>query len=174
MRHWLRWQILVPRVLLVLVVLLTVQYVLGIAARSMAVRSGKTIFGVPVEVGHARVSVLSRKVVLSDVRLADPQENWKSIIQADRCELNFAASSLLHKEAVVESGRISGLRFGSAVRCDVSSSNKWLTDDADLAARKWLANVADQFSLAPVNHFDSVKRTEAFCAKWSHQSAGLD
>src|SRR4051812_16095803 len=101
MRRWLHWQILVPRVLLVLVGLLGAQYVLGIVARSACVRSGERLFGVPVEVGHARVSVLSRQVVLTDVRLADPKESWKSIIQADRCELNFAAGSLLHKEAVV-------------------------------------------------------------------------
>src|SRR4051794_27592268 len=139
----------------------------------MAVRSGKTIFGVPVEVGHARVSVLNRKIVLSDVRLADPKESWKSIIQADRCELNFAAGSLLHKEAVVESGRISGLRFGSAAGCDIGS-NKWFNENADFAARQWLADLAEQFTLAPISEFASVKQTDAFCGKWSRESAALD
>jgi uncharacterized protein (TIGR03545 family) len=174
MRRWLHWQILVPRALFAAVALLSVQYVLGIAARSIAVRSGEAVLGVPVEAEHARVSVFSRQVVLSELRLADPQEPWKSIVQADRCELNFAAVPLLHKEVVVESGRISGFRFGSAARCDVGSSNKWFKEDADSAARKWLANLADQFTLAPVSQFDSVKQTEAFCAKWSRESAALD
>ena len=45
MNRWLHWQFVVPRVLLVVVGLLAVQYVFGLAARSIAIRSGRAAFG---------------------------------------------------------------------------------------------------------------------------------
>src|SRR5262245_37328233 len=174
MRRRVRWQVVVPRVLLALVLVLTFQYVLGIVARNIFMRSGESIIGVPVEAARARVSMLTRQIVLSDVRLADPQQQCKNIFQANRCELSFAATPLLHGEAVVEHGRLSGVRFGSAASCEPASKKKWMADDADLAARKWLDRLAERFTLAPASEFESVKHTEALWVNWSRRSAELN
>ncbi len=68
MRRWLHWQFVVPRVLVVVVALLAAQFVLGIVARSVVIRSGNAIAGTGIEVGHARVSLVDRQVVFSDLR----------------------------------------------------------------------------------------------------------
>ena len=91
-------------------------------------------------------------------------------LEADRCELNLRQGSLLHKQAVVDSGRISGMRFGSRYgradrkRARISRRRGWFNDDADLAARQWLDRLNEQFTLDMVKKFESVQRTEAFCA----------
>jgi hypothetical protein len=97
MSRTLRWQILVPRLLFVGVVLLAVQYGLGLAVRSYAIRSGETALGVPVDVGTSRVSVLEHQVALNDLRVANPCHPAESLLEADRCELDVATKSLLQK-----------------------------------------------------------------------------
>ena len=42
------------------------------------------------------------------------------------------------------------------------------------AAQKWLERLNGQFTFEAVKEFGSVVRTEAFCANWSKQSAGLE
>jgi uncharacterized protein (TIGR03545 family) len=180
MRRLLHWKFVVPRVLLVVVVLLGAQYVVGLVVRSMAIRSGEAALGSQVNVGHVRVSFADRQVVFRDLRVANSQKPSDNLLEADRCELNFAGRPLLRKQAVVESGRIEGLRFGSLAdslpsdNAPASGQVTRVNDDADLAARKWLAQLNDQFTLEPVKQFDSVVRTEAFCTRWSKQSAALD
>jgi hypothetical protein len=46
--------------------------------------------------------------------------------------------------------------------------------DVDLAARKWLERLNGQYALDAVQEFESVARTETFCADWSKQSAELE
>ena len=183
MRRLLHWQYIVPRVLLVIVALMGLQYVCGLAARSLAVRSGEAVLGARVEVGYSRVSLADRQVVFNDLRIADPHRPSQSFLEADRCEWKLAAAPLAHKRAVVESGRVSGLRIGPPA--DIGAKSKsltgaaertaaWFQDDADLVAGKWLKSLNEQFTLELVKQFDAVQRTDVFCAEWSKQSASLD
>lgn len=177
MKRLLQWQFVVPRVLLVVVVLLAAQYVLGVVARSVAIERGQAALGAHVDVGHARVSFVDGQVVLTDVRVANPERPSKSYLEADRCELNFSPAAMLHKQAVVEKGRISGLRFGAGAETASSAARQsiaWFKDDADVVARKWLDRLSERFSLDAVKQLQSVERTETFCASWSKQSAALD
>jgi uncharacterized protein (TIGR03545 family) len=181
-RRWLHWQFVLPRVLLVVVALLATQYVLGIVVRSMAVRSAERALGARVEIGHARVSLADRQLVFNDVRITNGHHHFGGILQADRCVLNIDVAPLAHKRLVVESGQVGGLRFGAAEDGAVDSTdresaaarpNAWFKDDADLAARQWLDSLNEQFGCDLVKQLDSVERTDAFCAKWSQQSAAL-
>lgn len=179
----LRWQIVVPRLLLVVVALLGAQYVLGVAARSIVIRSSEAAIRSHVELEHARVSVLDRQVVLSGLCVANPLRPSENLIEADRCQLDIATAPLLHKQAIVESGHVSGLRFatlrdGSAPTGSVTSAATqpviWFRGDSGTAAREWLAHLAERCQGDIVNQFESVQRTEAFCASWSTQSASID
>ncbi len=177
MRRLLEWQYVVPRVLLVIVLLMAVQYVLGVAARSLAVQRGEAALGARVDVRHARVAFVHGQVVLNDVRIADPNLPEKSFLEADRCELNFSPSAILHKRAVVEKGRISGVRFAVDTSRDHATglqSGTAFQDDSDAVALKLLDQISGRFSLDAVKKLESVKRTEAFCASWSKQSAAIE
>jgi uncharacterized protein (TIGR03545 family) len=182
MRRALRWQTLVPRLLLLVVVLLGVQYGLGLAVRSIAVRSGETALGVPVDIGASRVSLLDHQVVLNDLRLADPIHPAESLVEADRCELDLATKPLLKKQAIVNRGHLTGVRFTTerdrATDGQNSTSSvprtKWFQDEADAVASQWLAHLAERFHQSQTDQFESVQRTEAFCTEWSRQSVAID
>ena len=123
-------------------------------------------------------------MVFSDVRLTNQRPAPDNALEADRCELNFATGPLLHKQAIVESGRISGLRFGplnergGVESTDSTSAAKtpstWFKDDADLVVRQWFDHLGERFTVDLVKQCASVARTDAFCANWSQESAALD
>lgn len=182
MRRWLDWQFALPRVMALVVALLAVQYVLGIVARSVAIQAGEAAMGAGFKVGHARVSLVDRRVVFDGLRVANERQPSVNVLEADRCELKFAVAPALQKQVVVESGRISGLRFNGFATAagepksaaNVAVSNELFKSNVDQAARKWLERLNGQFTLDAVKDFDSVARTETFCANWSKQSAGLE
>jgi uncharacterized protein (TIGR03545 family) len=182
MTQWLNWKFFVPRVLALLIALLAVQFVLGIVARSIAIHATETAAGLRMDVGHARVSLLDRHVVFDGLRLVNTGQPSETVLAADRCDLKFAAAAALHKQAIVESGRISGLQFdgfrqstgNSKSVANAAASSQWFKSDTDLAARKWLDRLNGQFTPDAVKDFDSVARTDMFCANWSKQSAGLE
>jgi uncharacterized protein (TIGR03545 family) len=177
MKRLLQWQFVVPRVLLVIVLLLAAQYVLGIVAQSIAIQHGGAALSACVDVGHARVSFVDGQVVLNDVRIANPERPSKSFLEADRCELHFSTAAMLHKQAVVEKGRISGLRFGTYGETATAAkrqSNVGFSDDADVAAQRWLDRLSERFSPGAAQRLDSVRRLEAFRANWSVKSTEMD
>jgi uncharacterized protein (TIGR03545 family) len=182
MRKWLHWQFVVPRFLALVVMMLAAQYVLGVVARSMAIQSSEAAAGARVEVGHARVSLVDRQIVLDGLRVVNERQPSESVLEADRCEFKYSVTSALHKRAVVESGRISGVRINGFMEAtgDAKSvaksaeSIEWFKADVDLAAKKWLDRLDGQFTLNAVKDFDSVTRADTFCAKWSKQSAELE
>src|SRR5262245_45433642 len=110
LRHW---QIWLPRLLLVAVVLLAVQYVLGRMTRSKFVESGQAMFGAKVDVGHALVSVTRHHVSLRDVCVTDPRRPLTNFVEAERCEFDLATGPLLHKRTEIERGSVTGLRFAT-------------------------------------------------------------
>jgi uncharacterized protein (TIGR03545 family) len=182
MKRWLQWQFVVPRFLALVVVLLSVQYVLGVVARSIAIQAGEAATDAGFTVGHARVSLVNQRVVFDGLRVANEREPSEDVLEADRCELKFATGPALHKQIVVESGRLSGVRINgltdaagdSTSVADSTPSAEWFKKDADLAARKWLERLNGQFTLDAVKNFGSVTRTETFCANWSKCSAKLE
>ena len=113
MRSDLHWQALLPRVLLLVVGLLAMQYALGLAVRSKVHRAGEAVVGAPVDVAHARVSLVDRQVELSGLRVANPNNPRENLIETDRADFHFALGPLLRKQTVVEYGMISGIRLAT-------------------------------------------------------------
>jgi uncharacterized protein (TIGR03545 family) len=153
---------------------MAVQYVLGLVVRSAAIHAIADSTQVPVHVGHARVLMSERTVVFEGLHVG--------ALEADRCELKFAAASALHKQLDIESGQIRGIRFGASSRANSEVKRAlrdtcvqdWFKPEADQAAKKWLERLNGQLSLDAVKGFASVARTETFCANWSKCSAGLE
>ena len=111
MSHLRNWQTWLPRLLIVVVLLLAAQFAMGLVARTKVIRSTEAWTGGRVAVGHARVSLVNRQLILRDLSVADPRRPTTNLFLADRCQLDLAAWPLLRKRIVVERGVISGLRF---------------------------------------------------------------
>jgi uncharacterized protein (TIGR03545 family) len=184
MRRSPRWQTWTIRLLIAGVVALAAQFGLDVAVRSFAVRSGKAVFRADVEVGHSHLSLLKRRVVLDGLQVANPYNLASNLLEADRCELELATQPLLFEQVVVNRGRLSGLRFAafddSAAEANgdrAASSNVaagWFHDDADAAASAWFSHLSERLNQDVSGQFESVQKTEAFCASWAEQSASLE
>ena len=125
---------------------------------------------------------MDRQIVLNDLRVVNPRSPGDDLLEADRCELEFAAQPLLRKQGVVDHGRVSGLRF-SAFSGDAMCKNgsqdaapqvSWNHDESDATASQWFAHLAERFQHKMLDRLESIQRTEAFCANWSSQSAILE
>ena len=123
MSRSLRWQILVPRLLLVG----------GRAARRAVRARPRRAIGSRFDPAKRRSAFrwMSAprayrcwidQVVLNDLRLANPRHPAESLLEADRCELDVATKPLLQKQAVVTRGRVTGLRFSTP---DASSQHRF-------------------------------------------------
>jgi uncharacterized protein (TIGR03545 family) len=177
MTRFLQWQILVPRLLLAAVVLLAAQYGLGRHLRLVAARSSKTVAGLPLEIKHARVAVLESQLVLSDLRFANPNAPTQNLIEADHMVLGVASQPLLYKQAVIDRGTVSGLRFGTATANENPHSARGRLLVNDVAAGRiedWLRRLDDQFGKNWARQFKSVQLADELCARWSDRSAGLE
>jgi hypothetical protein len=164
MRWSLGWRQVLPRLLLVIVTLWGTQYVLGLAARRIAIRTANATLSANVEVASASVSLLDRQIRFDKLRVANPRCLSEMLFEADCCELDLAVTPLLRKRAVVDSGRVTGIRFAPPLSNGMKSD--WLGGDADGAARKWLAHLSERFHGASVEQFRSVQLAAAVCARW--------
>jgi uncharacterized protein (TIGR03545 family) len=174
------WQVIVPRVFLLMVALLGVQYLLGIAARNATLRHGENLPLGRVDVTHARVSLIDRTLRLNDLRLATPgrpDQNW---LAADQCELDLAFRPLLHKRAVIERGRLSGLRLGEIPPVDTIAGGshdktaRWFDDSVDHLAHQTLLHLEKQFETQLIDDLASVKRVNTLCERWPSLYADLE
>jgi uncharacterized protein (TIGR03545 family) len=103
----------------------------------------------------------------------------RNLIEADRCELDLDAGALLHKQAVVKHGALTGLRFGtprdSSGALPYASPEKdsplvgWLNDEAKELARQWLDDLHDRFQQDIVEQLQSVQLTEDLLHRWPEQ-----
>lgn len=177
MTRFLQWQILVPRLLLVAVVLLAAQYGLGRHLRSVAARSSRTASGLPLEIKHARVAMLESQVVLSDLRFANPNAPAQNLIEADHVVLDVASQPLLYKQAVIDRGTVSGLRLGTVTPNENRHSARGRLLVNDVAAERiedWLLRLDEQLGKNWGRQFKSVQLADELCARWSDRSAGLE
>jgi uncharacterized protein (TIGR03545 family) len=178
----LRWQQILPRLVVLIVAVWGVQYLLGFAAQRMAVRFGEAVLEAKVDVGTAHVSLVDRQVRLDNIRLSNPRCPSNQLLEADACELNIAVVPLLRKQTVVDRGRVTGLRFTAATTGETSNDSGdtraakslWLASNADDLAREWISHVGGQFNAPSVNEFESVRQAEALCARWPAQCAVLN
>jgi uncharacterized protein (TIGR03545 family) len=173
----LQWQTAVPRVLMVVVALLAAQFGLGRLVRSMIPRSSRAITGSRLDVNHARVAMLDRQIVFNGLRLENPQAPAQNWIEADHVVLDVATRPLLYKQAVIDRGTVSGLRFGSssadgdrqATRATLMV-NEW----AERKTKEWLARANEQFGKNWVRQFKSVRLADELCAQWPERSARIE
>ncbi|HEY4234717.1 MAG TPA: TIGR03545 family protein [Lacipirellulaceae bacterium] len=183
MMRWIRWRYLLPRLALVVAGVTLAQWGLPRLVRWSVVESGEHTVGARVEVGETRVSLLGGDVLLRDIRVANPSAPMRNLVEADRCELDLDAGALLHKQAVVDHGALTGLRFGTpretsgalagAEAEEASQLAGWLDDQALIVAGEWLDNLHSRFQENVVDQLQSVQLTEDLLRRWPQQYSEL-
>lgn len=182
----LRWQSLVPRLLLLAVVLLAAQYTIGRIARRLAVGSLQSASNTNVTLSDARLSLWNRQLVLSDLGLGG-NDAGPPAIRVDRCVLHIATPPLLYRRMVVDHGSLTGLRLElpglvagrpstglSPARTGDATLFAWPDDHSTEQAGRWLASLNERFRFELVERFKSVERTAALCDRWPAEAAEFD
>jgi uncharacterized protein (TIGR03545 family) len=167
-----------PRVMFLGVTLLVVQFGLGLIARNMARQTIEGSFGTSADVRSSRFSLMNRQILLGHLQIENPRHAGQSLFEADHCELDLTGQWLLHKNAVVDHARVSGLRIaaldaGAKDAADTPHVN-WFQESSEAAAHEWLADLAEKFQRQSFSQLESVKRAESFCADWAARSAVLE
>ncbi len=172
MNRLLRWQTFVPQLLLVVVTVLAAQYALGLAARRLAVSRLESAVGALVEIEHARVFLTDRQLVLGGVRFANPRRPAELLVEADRCELDFAAGLLSRRRAIIDRGLVTGLRVPRAI-AKSSPAGNWFNDNSADLAGAWLARLDERFEPELAGRFESIQRCDSLCTRVDEQCAAL-
>jgi uncharacterized protein (TIGR03545 family) len=188
MRHAIRWQVFVPRILLVAVALLAAKYAMSRLARSVAVSSLQSAVDAPVEAKYANLSLLSRQFVLGDLRFRTPGKSQHTVLQIDRCALDIGARGLLYKQAVVERGLLTGVKFDLPLPAvgthgstgapldatEQAASVRWTSNTSAERFCQWLATLDERFEKELVSQFGSVARSHELYARWPKQASELE
>jgi uncharacterized protein (TIGR03545 family) len=148
------------------------------------IRSGEEVVGAKIDVGSSRVSLASGRVVLHDVRVANPRVPLQNLIEAKDCEFTLDPAALLYRRAVVRQGHVRGLEFAtprttSGLLDDAQAEDSlpwsdWLGSDSAQLARQWLKQLEDGFRQDLSDQLQSVRLTEELLARWPQQYAALE
>lgn len=174
------WQTWVPRLMLVVVILLTLQLGLGLVARSIFVRSTQAALGIAVDAEHSRVEVGERRVILGNLQFRSDTSSESCLATAEVCDLELESRELLHRQFVAKHGYLDGLRVEATLPaangiCEHGTSSPiWFRDDADVAAAKWFSHVAQRLHEDVTVRLESIKQTKAFLATWVGKCSDID
>jgi hypothetical protein len=181
MRNLFRWQYAVPRVLTVVVAMLAVQYGFCLRTRTQVAAEIESAIGAKGDVTTARVSFADNVVVLGDVRIADPRQPMRNLLQADRCELMFDAGPL-SRQPLVGQGRISGLQFLTPRESSGAVPNALCTLPAEFmpfgdaesqAVTDWLRQLNDRFAADWTPQLESTQSTDGLVQRIPDEQAAL-
>jgi uncharacterized protein (TIGR03545 family) len=108
-----RWQYVVPRLAVVVVVVLTVRFCLDPAIRWAIVFSGESAIGTKVEVADVNTSLRGGELTITGLAAANPGKPMRNLVESSQIRLEIDGAQLLRKRVVVHNGRIEGLKFDS-------------------------------------------------------------
>jgi uncharacterized protein (TIGR03545 family) len=139
--------------------------------------------GAKVDVQETQVSLLTGRLSLRDVQIANPQSPLRNLVTAERCEMELEPGSLLYKRAVIRQGSVTGLRFGTERETngflanfagkDAAALDGWLDPESSKAAQEWLDRLHERFDRNLVEQLESIRLTQELLARWPAESAAL-
>lgn len=179
MSRYIRLGYIVPRLVLLVVLFVVLEYGTGWGLKYAVVSGGQSAVGARVELDEAAVSVLQTRATLTGLRVANPKRPMENLLEADKIELDFESDSLLRRKAIADHGSVRGLRFGTPRETsgaldptaeDIQNeAPAWLATGAkkaiDEAADKWIADLEAKLS-GEYEDFESVRLARELSQRW--------
>ncbi len=134
----LRWSYLLPRMLLLGLAWIGLNFGLDPFLRWSLTVTGETLHGAQVDIRSVQTDLGQSRLILSDVAVADLHRPGKNLFAFDSTKFDLETRPLLRRRFVVEQMQIEGLQFGTP-----------RDDDGRLPDRSEQGNRRD-FDLAPV------------------------
>jgi uncharacterized protein (TIGR03545 family) len=107
-----RWSYLIPRAAIAALILISIWLGRDPIIRRVLVYQTQSVTGAKAEIGQVRSSLPGGKIFLKDVRIADPREPMKNLLQADMAYVQLQLKPLLWRRFVIENGQANQLMFG--------------------------------------------------------------
>ena len=166
-----RWSYIVPRLLLILAVCLFLRYGVNPLAKYLLISSAQSAIGARVELGNLQASLLEGDLYLADMRVADPNNPSKNILEAKHTLLNIDRDALLHRKYVITEGKLSGLQFDTDRATDGHLAHSEAEENA-MAQRlrqhgeQWLDGFLERLETDVRDELETVRVTEELMRRW--------
>lgn len=177
-----RWQFVISRLLIVIVIVVIISWGLGPVAQYATVRGIESGTGAKVEIAQTTVGLFPPAVRYQDVRIADPREGkeFENVFRADSIDLVIDGDALLHRRWVAREGRIDGLQIGSTRESSGHLDEEHPPSSSDLDSPSLLSKLlgsatsglGDQAG-AIVNELETARRSKLIKTQWEAQYKDL-
>lgn len=181
---FIRWKYVVPRLVVLIVVVMSVKHGLDPLLHYLIVSAGQSVTGAKVELAAVETSLRDGRIALRGLQVANPQSLMRNLAEAERTELLVDMNALLHKRLVVRSGEVTGLKFDtersesgeleividegagpSAFDPILAQASQWVAAWLDEAGNRLDSDFADQLQTPQV--------AEALEQRWKQQAESL-
>ena len=108
-----RWTYIFPRLMIVALIGLAIWIGRDLIVKNAIVQSFEDVTGAKVDVGQIRTSWNSGKVILKDLRLADPRNPMVNLFQSEMTIVELDLEKLWNREFVVKSGKTTNIQLGA-------------------------------------------------------------
>ncbi|MDB4679197.1 TIGR03545 family protein [Rhodopirellula sp.] len=106
-----RWNFIVPRVLILLLLAVTFRIGLNPAISWLTTQSLQSVFKSKVEIGATRTGLFPPRLQYEGIRIADPRKgkHRRNLFEADQINFLVDGNSLLRRRTVIKDGSVNGI-----------------------------------------------------------------
>lgn len=108
-----RWTYLIPRILILLLAVLAVWMGRDSLVKRAIIHNVQRVTNAKCEIGHLQTSFVDGQIYLQDLRIADPRDPMRNLLQADSAYLQLDLRKLWYGEVVIRDGKTRQILFGS-------------------------------------------------------------
>ena len=177
-----RWSYLIPRLLILGLIGMAIWMGADPLIRLALIKSGENAIGAKVEIAQVRTSLTTGMVYLKDLRIADPRNPMRNMVQAEMAYIKLDPKHLLKNEFVIESGKTSLIQFGTP-RTDSgrlerspaspSTAETLLPINAGQQlgeiSQRWLDQFQNSMAQRIESNFESVRLAQELKSRWPAQ-----
>ena len=176
--YLIRWKYLVPRLVVVILLLLIVYLCTDSFLKRTVISVGQRLTGSQVDVGALQSSLLSMKVKLYNVAVANPEDANRNLWEFDEAELKLNPKATFQRKLVVENGRIEGVRFDQSrdeAALPVEGVNgRWHQQLPSLFDSSWVEWFRDQLTRRINDELKTPKLARTLAQQWPQRYNKLE
>ncbi len=149
-----RWSYLITRIIILGLIVCALCISFDPLVRRVLIASAENSLGTQIEIGQVRTSLSKGKVYLKDLRIIDPNDPAKNLLQADLAHLDINLHHLMNRQLVIDQASASKLVF-LAPRTDQTefSEGQSKADEIEESAQQQLAYSVNRLGVHWLDQF---------------------
>jgi uncharacterized protein (TIGR03545 family) len=172
-----RWSYAAPRLVVIVTFCLFAWIAFEPLVRWGLIWTGQSLVGARVDIERFQSALLSGRVQLEGIEVANPKSPRKNLVEASSATLVLDTSALLRRQFVIRDGNLTGLRFSAERDSDgalpgqevESKPEPEATDDFQQQTLEWLESLGDLLHGQVVPDFESVRVARELAKRWPQE-----